>query len=100
MNSKMFLTAGASALALAGLCLLGAGASAHPVYRPHRPGVAPIDPNMPLPYIGPRAGRYIAPKNGTSGTWADVGNLPFLHGPWNARLQTDGTVLISDYLTK
>jgi len=100
MMSKMVLTASASALVLTGLFLAGTDASARPVYRPLRHGVAPIDPNQPLPFIGADVGRYIAPKNSTSGTWADVANLPFKRGPWNARMQTDGTVLISDYLTK
>jgi hypothetical protein len=99
MKSRTLLTAGASALALTSLFLVAAVADAHPVYRPHRHGVAPIDPNLPLPQIGPYT-RYVAPKNSGSGTWAAVGNLPFAKGPWNARMQTDGTVLISDYLTK
>ncbi|HLY05769.1 MAG TPA: hypothetical protein VKR31_08485 [Rhizomicrobium sp.] len=100
MKSRELLTAGASVLALTGIFLVGTGASADPVYRPHGRGIAPIDPNLAVPNIGTDTGQYVAPKNSGSGTWADVANLPFLHGPWNARMQTDGTVLISDYLTK
>src|SRR5579862_1529872 len=99
MKSTKLLTAGASALALTGLFLVGTDASADPVYRPHQHGLAAIDPNLPVPFVGHDVGRYVAPKNRASGTWADIGNLPFKKGPWNARMQTDGTVLISDYLT-
>jgi hypothetical protein len=100
MKSKTFLTAGASALALAGLFLVATAASAHPVYRPTRHGVAPIDPNMPLPHVGPYTGRYIAAPGTKSGKWTDLkATLPFTNGPWVSLLQTDGTVLIDDYCT-
>src|ERR1700731_3243876 len=96
MKSKKLLKAGASALALASL-FLATGASAHPIYRPHAPGIAPINPNLPLPHVGP-SGLYHA-KGTKSGTWTDVANIPFANGPWNARMQTDGTVLVLDYCT-
>lgn len=99
MKSKKLLTAGASALALASLFLVATGASAHPVYRPFRQGVAPIDPNLRFPHIGADTGRYIAPPTTKSGKWKDVANLPFTNGPWNARMQTDGTVIIFDFCT-
>jgi len=98
MKSKKLFTAGASALALASLFLAATGASAHPIYRPHAQGIAPINPNRPLPHVGPYTQPYQA-KNGTSGTWKDVANIPFANGPWNARMQTDGTVLVLDYCT-
>lgn len=100
MNSKMLLGAGASVLAIVSVLLTATRAPARPIYRPYRHGLAPIEPGLPIPRVGPDAGPYVAPKNGSSGVWADVANLPFRKGPWNARMQTDGTVLISDYLTK
>jgi hypothetical protein len=100
MKSKTFLTAGASALALASLFLVATGASAHPVYRPTRHGLAPIDPNLPLPHVGPYTGRYIAPPTTRSGKWTDLkATLPFSNGPWVSELLTDGSVLIDDYCT-
>jgi len=98
MNSRSLFTLGASALALAGVLLVATGASAHPIYRPHARGVAPIDPNLPLPHVGPYAGPYKSPSL-NSGKWKDVANLPFANGAWNARMQTDGTVIIQDYCT-
>jgi len=58
--------------------------------------MAPINPNTPIPRVGPYQAPYIAPPKIRSGTWAYVGNLPFTRWPWNARLQTDGTVIIQD----
>lgn len=98
MTSRSLLTAGASALALASLCLAATGAVAHPVFRPHAHGMAPINPNLPLAHVGPYSGPYKSPSLRT-GKWKDVANLPFQNGPWNARMQTDGTVIIMDFCT-
>jgi hypothetical protein len=99
MKSKTFLTAGASALAIASLFLVATDASARPIYRPFNHRAAPINPNLPLPHVGPHTGLYKAPAGSGSGVWKDLANLPFANGPWNARMQTDGTVLVLDYCT-
>jgi len=99
MKSRKLLTVGASALALASVFLAATGATAHPIYRPHARGVAPIDPNMPLPHVGPYQPAYQS-KSPKAGKWKDLsGTLPFTDGPWNARMQTDGTVIVLDFCT-
>jgi len=99
MTSIKFLTASASAVALASVFLLATGATAHPVYRPYHHNAVPIDPNLPMPHIGPVQGPYHT-KNPTSGTWTDYsGTLPFVNGPWNPLVLTDGTVLVEDFCT-
>jgi hypothetical protein len=99
MTSRKLLTAGVSALALASLFLVATDASARPIYRPHARGMAPIDPNLPVPHVGPYQPAYKSPSL-KSGTWKDIaGTLPFTNGPWNATLMTDGTVLVEDYCT-
>src|SRR5256885_3198813 len=99
MKSRTLFTAGASAFAIASLFLAATGVSARPIYRPYHHGMAPIDPNLPVPHIGPYTSAYKAAPGSISGTWKDVANIPFANGPWNARLQTDGTVLVLDYCT-
>jgi len=90
-----------SVLALAAVASLATGAFAHPIYRPHKHGVAPIDPNTPVAHVGPLESPYVAPKKTKSGTWTDLtGKLPFQDGPWAPQLLTDGTVLVEDYFTQ
>ncbi|HEX3430116.1 MAG TPA: hypothetical protein VHT03_04450 [Rhizomicrobium sp.] len=99
MKSRNLLRVGASALAVAGLFLAASGASADPNYRPYKYGITPIDPSLPIPHVGPYTGQYVAPLTSRSGKWKYVGNLPFTSGPWNAKLLTDGTVLVDDSCT-
>jgi hypothetical protein len=99
MKSGRCFTAGASAVALAGLFLVATGASAHPIYRPYHRWMAAIDPNLPLPHVGPYSAPYKAHR-GTSGTWTDVGGVPFSgQGGWGPLQLTDGTVMMKQSFT-
>jgi hypothetical protein len=99
MKSRTCLVANVSVLALAGAISLSATAVAHPVYRPTGIGIPAIDPNMPVPHVGPYEAPYLAPTT-KSGKWTDVsGKLPFTAGPWAPMQLTDGTVIIQDYCT-
>jgi hypothetical protein len=98
MKIKRYLTLGASVLAMAALTS-AAGASVHKIYRPYNMVMKPIDPNKPMHHFGPHLAPYVAPPKAKSGTWTDVGCLPFKKGPWGEMLMTDGTVIILDYCT-
>ena len=99
MKSRTLWTAGASAVAIAGIFLIAASASAQPIYRPYHHGMAPINPNLPLPHVGP----YSSPYRGhrpTSGTWTDVGHVPFSgQGGWGPLQLTDGSVMMKQSFT-
>ncbi|HLY05768.1 MAG TPA: hypothetical protein VKR31_08480 [Rhizomicrobium sp.] len=99
MKSRMLLTAGASALAIASLFLAAADAAAHPIYVPVRPGFTPQDPNAPTVHVGPVERPYIAPGT-KSGKWTDLKSNPFKgEGGWGPLLLTDGTVMMKQAFT-
>jgi hypothetical protein len=80
--------------------VLSATANAAQVYYPGKFGTAPMDPNRPVPHVGPYEVPYVAPKGAKSGTWTDLAGIPaFAQGPWGPMLLTDGTVLFDDYCT-
>ncbi|HTT82423.1 MAG TPA: hypothetical protein VMF67_02990 [Rhizomicrobium sp.] len=101
MKLRTSLTLGASLLA--GAAMVSAASAATPdgkTIYPYKINAAiPANPFHPVGHVGPHQAPYVAPKNASSGTWTDVGNLPFKHGPWGEMLMTDGTVLILDYCT-
>ncbi|HEX4080783.1 MAG TPA: hypothetical protein VHX61_18130 [Rhizomicrobium sp.] len=100
MKMKVYLTTGASVLALAAVAAVGTGASAHQIYYPYRPGAVHTAPTAELRHIGAYEKPYVAPKKSKTGTWADLsGALPFANGPWNPKQMTDGTILVLDYCT-
>jgi len=93
------MRASASVLALAAIASFATSASAHQIHYPYKVGATPIDPNRPLHHVGPYRPPFVAPSSATSGTWADVGSLPFTAGPWGSMQLTDGTVIVNDYCT-
>jgi hypothetical protein len=93
------MAASASVLALAAVASLATSASAGQIYYPYKAAAKPINPNRPLVHVGPYQQPFVAPSSAKSGTWADVGSLPFKDGPWNSLLLTDGTVIIQDFCT-
>jgi hypothetical protein len=100
MKIKVYLTTGASVLALAAVAAVGTGASAHQIYYPYRPGAVHTAPTAGLRHVGPYEKPYVAPKKSKTGTWADLsGALPFTNGPWGPMQMTDGTILVEDYCT-
>jgi hypothetical protein len=98
MKSKNCLTAGTSVLAMAAMVSFATGASAHDIYLPYRAG-SPVP--KPIPFVTqPYRAPYVAPKKAKSGTWTDVGNVPFTNeGGWGPLQLTDGSVIIKHAFT-
>jgi hypothetical protein len=98
MKTKNCLTAGASVLAMAAMASFATGACAHDIYLPYHFG-SPVPKPIPLvtqPYRAP----YVAPKKSKSGTWTDVGSVPFTNeGGWGPLQLTDGSVIIKHAFT-
>jgi hypothetical protein len=99
MTLTRSMRASASVLALAAIASFATSASAHKIHYPYKVGATPIDPNRPLVHVGPYRPPFVAPSSAKSGTWKDVGSLPFTASPWNLVLLTDGTVLVQDFCT-
>lgn len=95
MKTKNALTAGASVLAMASFAT---GASAHELYLPHHLGTTA--PTAITLVTDPNRTPYVAPKKNKSGTWTDVGNVPFSgQGGWGPIQLTDGSVIIKQSFT-
>ena len=98
MKSNNYLAASVSALAAAAIASLASGATAHEVYLPYHFGAIPPKP-ITLRVHGHRA-PYKAPRASGSGTWTDVGNVPFSgEGGWGPLVLTDGTVMMKQAFT-
>jgi hypothetical protein len=95
MKFTGYLATGVSALALAAMTSFSTGATAKQIHYPFKMGVR----FKVARHKGPLEAPYVAPSAAKSGTWTDVGNLPFADGPWDPLLLTDGTVIIEDFCT-
>jgi hypothetical protein len=87
-----------SVLAVAATASLASGASAHEIYLPYHWQMTPPKP------VTVRAHRYrapyVAPKASASGTWTDVGHVPFSgEGGWGPLVLTDGSVMMKQAFT-
>src|ERR1700722_3160184 len=98
MKINQYFTASVSVLALATMSLVASGASAHKIYLPYHFGTTPPKPITPQRHAN-RA-RFVAPKANASGTWTDVGSVPFNGQGGEAPLVlTDGSAMIKQSFT-
>jgi len=92
------LAAGVSVLAMAAMASFATGASARVAYPPYHAGTT-----APKPLVlqdQPNHLVYHAPKKAKSGTWTDVGGVPFSGQGGSAPMQmTDGTIMIKQSFT-
>ncbi|HEX4079391.1 MAG TPA: hypothetical protein VHX61_11035 [Rhizomicrobium sp.] len=98
MKINHYLAASVSVLAVATMASAASGAPAHKIYLPYHWGTTAPKPVMPRAhaYRAP----YVAPKASASGTWTDVGGVPFSGEGGSAPLVlTDGTVMIKQAFT-
>lgn len=97
MKFNSCFAATVSALALAAMASVSTGAAAHEIYLPFHWGTKAPKPITPR--VVNRA-PYIAPRASGSGTWTDVGGVPFSNEGGSAPLVlTDGTVMIKQSFT-
>ena len=97
MKLNRVLAMSVSALAFAAAGMSATAASAGQTYYPFKAGHLHANPDRSPGHVGPYARPYAGRKG--SGTWADVGSLPFSNGGWGSMLLTDGTVIMLDYCT-
>jgi hypothetical protein len=95
MTFTRYLATGVSALALTAMTAISTSATARQIHYPFKMGVH----FKVARQKGPLEAPYVAPDAAKSGTWADVGNLPFANGAWAPLLLTDGTVILEDFCT-
>jgi len=98
MKLNGYLAASVSLLALAAMTSVASAVAPHQIYLPYHWGMTPPKP------ITVRAHRYrapfVAPKANASGTWADVGHVPFSGEGGEAPLVlTDGSVMMKQAFT-
>jgi hypothetical protein len=98
MKINGYFAASVSALALAAMTSVASGTAAHNIYLPYRWGTTPPKPTMPRVHV--HRAPFVAPKASASGTWTDVGHVPFSgEGGWGPLVLTDGSVMMKQAFT-